>query len=184
MLNLTEQNPYAVQALLYYAYNKQYDHGTGNDEDRESPLVCDAQVYALADEYGMEDLKTYAQEKFEKLAREQYLDDGFALAIRVAYTKTPTQVRGLRDAAAKLATEKFEDLRGSTVFSQTMDEVAAFGADVARHMAYKRRTGPHVICCCPACRHHVMTDIVLQNEQHCPRCRTGRFGWASFKVKT
>ena len=80
---MTDQEPYVVQAAIFHAYEGTFDDGVGNRPDRDGTQVFDAKVYALADEYGMPELKILALTKLEVLAEGRYMDQGFADAIRV-----------------------------------------------------------------------------------------------------
>lgn len=72
-------------------------NGSGSHETKESELYIHAQMYALADKYGIHDLKDLARDKFEIAASKDWNGSGFPLAVQTVYTSTPESDHGLRD---------------------------------------------------------------------------------------
>jgi len=60
-------------------------------------LSTNALMYALADKYGVEDLKDLAQEKFARAAAQDWNTAEFAHAVQIVYESTPESDSGLRD---------------------------------------------------------------------------------------
>lgn len=67
------------------------------NENNERELCIHAQMYALADKYGIYDLKNLARDKFEGVASRDWNGRGFPLAVEIVYSSTPESDHGLRD---------------------------------------------------------------------------------------
>ena len=63
----------------------------------ETELSTNARMYALADKYGIEDLKELAREKFARVATRDWNKGGFAHAVQIVYESTPKSGSSLRD---------------------------------------------------------------------------------------
>lgn len=73
---------------------------SGHEEDEEylqSNAVLHAQMYALADKFGIESLKQLAKQKFESETKAYWNDEDFCEAIQEVYETTTDSDRGLRD---------------------------------------------------------------------------------------
>jgi hypothetical protein len=79
--------------------NSEPAHGNGiaPHESDETELSIHAQMYALADKYGIHDLKDLARDKFEEAATRDWNGGGFPRAVQVVYTSTSENDHGLRD---------------------------------------------------------------------------------------
>lgn len=60
-------------------------------------LNLHAQMYALADKYGIHDLKDLVREKFAEVASSYWDGSGFLMAVQTVYSSTPETDHGLRD---------------------------------------------------------------------------------------
>ena len=70
-----------------------------------SGLTTHAQMYSLADRYGIGGLKSLAQQKFKPAARRYWASQDFAPAVHIVYTSTPDEDRGLRDIVTETIDE-------------------------------------------------------------------------------
>ncbi|KAI6801856.1 hypothetical protein KC361_g1491 [Hortaea werneckii] len=89
---LHDDHPAAIALMVKYFYS--FDDATDASTDNHfaNPLEMHAQVYVVADKYGVEDLKQLACRKFTDLVPDivpQNLDP--TDAIRILYTATPDQ---------------------------------------------------------------------------------------------
>jgi hypothetical protein len=77
------------------------EHLETNHLDRprslKTGLATHARMYALADKYQISGLKALAQRKFQKAALQHWNSEEFAPALRIVYTSTLEEDRGLRD---------------------------------------------------------------------------------------
>ena len=142
--------------------------------------------------YGMPELKQLARKKFEELAQKGDNEiNAYTHAIRIVYETTPRDERGLRDVVAKLCKDNFRELATSSVFTQLMDEVAPFSADLAKELV-KIVPAPNVVgaftrCQCPnhKCKKTNMVDLAyfqndefgFGNNQHCAYCGRASSIW-------
>lgn len=65
-------------------------------------IVINAQLYALADKYGIEDLKRLALAKFSNAAEQNWRSEAFVQASRLIFEDTPTNDLGLRAIVVKI----------------------------------------------------------------------------------
>lgn len=72
---------------------KLQDLAPSSDADR---VVINAHLYALADKYGIEDLKNLAKAKFTKAVEHSWRSEAFVQASRLAFENTPSSDLGLR----------------------------------------------------------------------------------------
>lgn len=63
---------------------------------KEMELNTHAQMYALADRYGILDLKDLAREKFAEVVKREWEGSGFVVAVRTVYSTTEEGDEGLR----------------------------------------------------------------------------------------
>lgn len=90
------------------------EDGSIDDENVDldkTELSTHALVYALADKYGIGDLKDMAKTKFSALAKEEWPQSQvFAHAAGLVYETTPDQDKGLRDAVVETVTAHHRDM--------------------------------------------------------------------------
>lgn len=113
--------------MLFYLYKFDYPDDVGSYE----PLILNASMYALADRYDIEHLKTLAKEKFLDLVNRHPIDDTFTGAVFVVYNSTLPSDRGLRDCIGPKMRKHWLTLRANDTF---MDVVKSNG-DIAIDMA-------------------------------------------------
>lgn len=97
MVNLPEDDPALVHEMLVFLYSCDYENAVIHPT--QYPYEFNASMYALADKYGIEDLKDFA-----KYWLSQWLEDGlqfeisdFVKAIKVIYSTTLKSDRALGD---------------------------------------------------------------------------------------
>jgi hypothetical protein len=78
-------------------------------------LRTHAQMYALADKYGISDLKELARDKFADAVDRNCYESEFSLAIRTVYASTPDDDMGLRDVVVETIREHRELLSKADV---------------------------------------------------------------------
>ena len=74
-----------------------------------------AKVYALADKYGIHDLKDLAQAKFAEAASRDWNSSSFPHAIQTVYLSTPESNQGLRDIVVNTISQHKELLEKAEV---------------------------------------------------------------------
>ncbi|KAI0096202.1 hypothetical protein GGR51DRAFT_553681 [Nemania sp. FL0031] len=104
IVDLPDDDPRAVEMMVYYFYHFRYDLAETLTEDVDtdaspmpSALVLHVLIYALAEKYNIQGLKASALEEFKAAVTEQWDADGFLEAAREAYLSTVEADRGMRD---------------------------------------------------------------------------------------
>jgi hypothetical protein len=146
-------------------------------------MVFTAQVYALADKYDIPALKILATTKFEALATDSWNTTDFPHSIKVMYESTPSDDRGLRDVALRLAAENshalFED---NEEFHAMIGEVAEFGKDLAHALSDCVKVQPVIKRYkCPGCAGIWQTTerVYSGRNFHCQWCGRRYSDWPS-----
>ncbi len=105
---------------------KELIKGTGDDLE----LLKHPRVFAIADMFQMNDLKTLAREKFEKQLQQHWISDTFTDCIREVYETTQQTDTAMRRAAVKIASIHIEELYSQKCFQALLREVGDFAADM------------------------------------------------------
>ena len=126
---IIEDSPAVVEAMLCYMYNFHYDAG-GLVHNRGMPLLFHARVYALADMYAIQPLKSFAREKFKTTLQIAWKTNDFYPAIFQVYTSTPEEDRGLRDLIVEISSRNIDALLQKDAFRPAFREILRFAADV------------------------------------------------------
>ncbi|KIL88490.1 hypothetical protein FAVG1_08571 [Fusarium avenaceum] len=124
-IDITDFDPTVVEAMLHFMYKFHYTNVSG-----VSAMVFDAQVYQIADKYGVHALKTYAKDKFGTAIKAGWSMDDFPVAINVVYTTTPLNDRGLRDLAVEMSHMNLDELTSRDDFCATLRTTPDFAADL------------------------------------------------------
>lgn len=82
---------------------------------KKSELNVHAQMYALADKYGIHDLKDLAREKFAEAASNDWDANDFPIAVQTVYASTPECDYGLRNVVVATLTQHRELFEKSEV---------------------------------------------------------------------
>jgi BTB/POZ domain len=109
-LDLTDNNPHAIDCMLQYFYLLDYDLSQPIESDNidgthPAPpliLVLHAQIYTVAEKYMVDGLKALAMEKFTQATANHWDANDFLEAAREAYTSTIDSDKGLRDIIVKV----------------------------------------------------------------------------------
>lgn len=90
VITLEEDDPALVKALLLFLYTMGYF-------PEADIMVFHAQMYAIADKYGLPDLKNSAKEAFQRLILKECDNASLSETASLVYSLTPEGDRGLRD---------------------------------------------------------------------------------------
>ena len=137
-VTLNDDDPLAVEALIHYLYNFEYD--TINDRQTDVPqIVLDVRVWVIADKYFVEPLKELAAEYFEGRNCNEWMEPDFAKAIVEVYTTTlegcalrESIIFTVRDCPSLL-----DPKEGHTDFLKVLRETPGLGADILIQMHTK-----------------------------------------------
>ena len=137
-IDLSDDDPQAVDAMLYYLYNWDY-HDQGNDQQQVSPIVLDVRVFAIADKFFVEPLKQLSADKFAKRAEAEWTMPNFAMAIAEVYDIIPEHEDTLEQMVVRVVKDHAGDLFDETKryghFTKVIRERAELAADVSEALA-------------------------------------------------
>jgi hypothetical protein len=88
---------------------------TANREFEETELEIHAKLYALADKYGIDDLKDLARAKFAEAASKHWNTSSFPSAIQIAYSSMPDSDQGLRDIVIYTISQHMDLMKKSEI---------------------------------------------------------------------
>ncbi|KAE9984457.1 hypothetical protein EG328_008756 [Venturia inaequalis] len=130
-IDLSEQDPEAVEALLEYLYKCDYTRLT---KDNASALVLHVHVYQLADMYDIAELKDVAARLFKETAEKDWELPAFLLAIQEIYLNPEDDAKTLRKLVVNEAIQHLETLLQDDdgEFAQVMIAFGEFGKDVCK----------------------------------------------------
>jgi hypothetical protein len=97
-------------------------------------LLNNVLVYALAEKYGIAELKEMAKAKFRSQAGSLLSAKEFPEIIRELYGSTPSSDRGLRDIVSQVCAQQGGTIVDSPDLSATILEVGEFGLDLLREV--------------------------------------------------
>lgn len=79
-----------------------------SNSSKTSELNVHAQMYALADKYGIHDLKDLARDKFAEAASNDWQGKDFPIAVHTVYASTPESDYGLRNVVVNTLSQHRE----------------------------------------------------------------------------
>lgn len=163
---LQEKDIRIVKAVIYWMYFRPYDDGFANDPSvTRSREVFNAEVYALAEEWKIADLKKLAVEKVELDLGDRKPRKDCSDAIEVVYGSTPSNDRTLRDTFSAHAARFHHDLKGDEKFAERLEQVVGFGKDVFQ--ALSGRYGRYV---CPSSSCPAVFEWPVDQVGALPKC--------------
>lgn len=98
------------------------EEGTVTPPLEETELITNARMYALADKFGIEDLKELAREKFARVATRDWNKGEFVHAVQIVYESTPKSDSGLRDVVVKTINQH-RDLMKDSEMENMLEEL-------------------------------------------------------------
>jgi hypothetical protein len=106
----------------------------------EPSLLNNVLVYAIAEKYGIGELKEMAKAKFQGRAGSLLSDTEFPEIIRTLYRSTPSSDRGLRDIVSQICAQLGRTIVGSSYLNAIIVEIGEFGLDLLREvLEYENR---------------------------------------------
>lgn len=135
----------AIAAMLAYLYTGTYEVPLPKNMSKSSPeapghiMMFHLQVYTVADQLRIVDLKLSAEDSLRLAANEHWKEPSFPSTIRFAYSIAPpsSEGEGLRKIVVELAAENAKHLftEKESTFSKMMESNADFGRDLSRRLA-------------------------------------------------
>ena len=87
-INLPDDDPQVVGAMMHYLYNFDYsDYGIAQSD--VDAIVLDVRMFAIADKYSIKPLKQLAAKKFAQRCKDEWDTPAFADAVSEAYDTAP-----------------------------------------------------------------------------------------------
>ena len=106
----------------------------------EPSLLNNVLVYAIAEKYGIAELKEMAKAKFQGRAGSLLSAKEFPEIIRELYRSTPSSDRGLRDIVSQVCGQQGRKIVDSPDLNATIVEIGEFGLDLLREvLKYENR---------------------------------------------
>jgi hypothetical protein len=116
---------------------EQYDASATTNEPS---LLNNVLVYAIAEKYGIAELKEMAKAKFQGRARSLLSTKEFPEIIRELYRSTPSSDRGLRDIVSQVCAQQGRIIIDSPCLNAIIVEIGEFGLDLLREvLKYENR---------------------------------------------
>jgi len=100
----------------------------------EPSLLNNVLVYAIAEKYGIAELKEMAKAKFQGRARSLLSTKEFSEIIRELYRSTPSRDRGLRDIVSQVCAQQGRRIIDSPELNAIIVETGEFGLDLLREV--------------------------------------------------
>jgi len=141
-IDLPDEHPACLAALVYYLYTLVYDVSFNSVSDDLVALSFHVKMCILADKYDMSPLKAMAVRQFEAQAKLDWASEQFAQAAAEAYDASGA-TRSIRDVVIKVAMDNKAlslSYQAPSPLSKVMMACADFATDYARVL----ETGPTV----------------------------------------
>ena len=145
----------------------------GDDEESSyvSELHTHAQMYALSDEYDIQDLREEALWKFEQAIKaKKGHSDEFPYLVEViatVYATTPDSDRGLRDVIVAFGAENLERMRDLPEFKSAVIRVPIYLTEVLPKFFNRLEGELGYRMKCPKCNQLDQKQLVWINCSHC-----------------
>jgi len=187
VISLHDDHPDAVQAMLRHFYTFDYSDNSSGDGD-DPPKATDnnvstplfhVRVYAVAEKYLLEHLRTHAASKFAAAAKYTWATPGFADAVAEAYATIHDHDAQLRivmmEAVIAHAVPLFDSAGKYEHFYEMAHQVPAFAAQAAELLSQRLAAKeacriykcPAKTCCFFFLSSAVQGEVLLW---HCPKC--------------
>ncbi|KAL9086303.1 MAG: hypothetical protein Q9165_007218 [Trypethelium subeluteriae] len=134
-IDLWEDDPDVVHAMLHYLYNFDYNDRDIDQHGSVSRMPFNIRVFALVHKYDIEPLKIFARGRFKELTKCEPSGDGFSRAVKLLYEGTEgtgTHEKNMRADLVKYAWMHYQELLDEDPgFRTVLTNVTGFAADVA-----------------------------------------------------
>lgn len=107
--------------MFVFLYNHTY--GASISSNDQNNICLYAKVYAIGDKYGIPSLKEVALAKFQKTAELAWSVDEFCIAVRIAFTTTMDEDRGLRNIVVRVLKERTRDVAENATMERTTRDI-------------------------------------------------------------
>ena len=190
MIELKDDNPLVVQAMIYYLYHFDYSD-TINEQGTSLPLVFNVHIHTIADKYDIPELLKLAAKKFSARAEVEWDTKALADAIRGVYTEAADPNRELRNTVLEVSSKHAYALFRNEfeAFNEVAASVPSFAGELGARIAVppesdrlKKKYG---------CRNgncgftFAVKELVQHQNYYCPCCGGSRQGyqWEQWAVE-
>lgn len=177
MIELREDDPRAIEAMIHFMYEGEYDSSKGRDGPT-SPMILNVRVYRVADKYGVRALKELSKEKFEYSTSTCWDMDDFPHVITDVYETS--ECKDLRDTVAIISQQHIKALLKKNNFYRVLEETSGFAADLVQLMAEGHPTRAKYQC--PSCSATWKAELCSGCSYCCLSCGLQRADWSSYAV--
>jgi hypothetical protein len=170
VIKLEEDDPTMVKQMLEFFYSCDCDDSA---HSTQSDFEFNAGMYALADKYGIEDLKELSKYKFWSLMvylmPSQSRIPQLVEAIKVVYTTTLSSDRGLRDMVVPVCKKNRDALRNNRDYMQLLKSGLGEGDFVTDVVDALMELGQPRKYRCLTCEHDDYEDFI-EEATKCSQC--------------
>ncbi|KAL1385921.1 hypothetical protein HDK64DRAFT_339807 [Phyllosticta capitalensis] len=153
VVNLDDDHPFLVKLMLVYCYTggvdedmlkERFEQDLGEDFPCYEDGICNAEIYAFADKYWIDGLKTaamtrlyrYFDEESEAVLEERYWwHERVSKIAQKVYKTTISTDRGLRDMVLNYTSTHFDKLMEVKIFKANTDKIEGFWAEFTQYQA-------------------------------------------------
>lgn len=157
--------------MIRFMYGHKYD---GDSSGGHSPMLFAAKVFGVAEKYGVDALRNFAEDKFEKVVSNCWDMDDLPSAVTEVYTEIPPVNGGLRRILAEVSSKHIKELLKKGEFQYILANIPEFAADIIPFLDSKSAPPPVVTYSCPSCESRWKTDRLSENHpyycQVCGQC--------------
>lgn len=169
-LEIADQDQHVVGAALHYLYYKRYDDQGGNDPSRPCDMLFNAQVFALANTWKMEDLQEFAANKFATSVDETGSMEDYMDVVQAVYSSLRIEDSYLRDTVSKVIASNMEKMMASGAkIYETAANIGDFAVDVMKMLAKDKKA--HTSYRCRKCSRVFRAERLRKNDRlNCVAC--------------
>lgn len=138
-VDLEEDDPAAIEGMLRYIYG--LDHNTECEEGSMEQARFNADLYAVADKYGLSLLREHALSEFTYYVGHYCDYDNGADVVRLLYAPTAISNPKLINILCHNIDKNIDCLIGDKYFIETFKEFPGFSSHYAEYVAINRRGG-------------------------------------------
>ena len=135
-IHLPDDHPNIVDAMLNFLYHAEYNLPPASD-GKYNTLIFHIQLYAVANKYMIEELKTVVQQKFLVAAEQLWNNTAFPDTIRDLYDYPSGACHDLKDTVVDVTLDHAVALFNGDRFShfqKVMEQTPEFSATIAKKM--------------------------------------------------
>ena len=137
--------------MIDYLYRLDYDDKSSS-ANAEGTLVMNANVYAIADKYGIPSLKEIAQRKTAEALKTDSNHESFLTALDIVWTTTPLSDRGLRGLFLPVIAKNKKILLEKEDFVRSVRTNGDLAVDVLDYTWTEAQRSGMMYCIYPTCR--------------------------------